>query len=72
MLALPDLHLAHCLVSLRPTLISLGSEHLSQLLYNPVFLSLGTFPAPHFPTHPLVRFDCSLAGRESGATQGVR
>lgn len=56
---LSDLHLARCLVSQRPILISFGPEHLSQLFCNPEAPSLGTVighipPATYHSLHPSI------------------
>lgn len=61
---LSDLRLACYLLSLRPTLISFGSEHLCQLFCNPGALSLGTvsrhipLPTYHPPSSQSIRMYC--------------
>ena len=51
--SLRDLHFACFLASLRPILISFGSEHWSQLLHNPAALSLGSHSDSHSHHLPL-------------------
>lgn len=60
---LPDSHLARCLAP-RPTLISSGSEHSSQLFCNPGPLSLAQSldTLPFFPIIHPIRIYCSSPG----------